>query len=112
MAKARSEQDRTVAVLAWVSVLFTGPVGPIVILALNWSDRGTLAFRQARLALVVLGLVVAVQAPAFVWAFVLGGPDVAYFAAWGASVLLFLVALTIGTARSARAEVPVPGVPG
>ena len=50
--EAEDDNDRWLALAVWAGLCFGGPLVAVVVLALRWSDRASLARRHAVAAIV------------------------------------------------------------
>jgi hypothetical protein len=111
VAEALDPSDRVQAILVWSSVFLGGPILTVAVLAVNWSNRESLARREALIATVMYAVLFVVYIPAVLWTFGYGGSMAVFMVCWAVVMLTTIGMSVAGLARSIRAAVPVPASP-
>jgi len=111
MRTALDPSDRAQAIVVWCGFVVGGFVVAVVILAINWTRRDSLARAQALVATIMYAVVCVVWFPMVIWAFGFGGNQTVLWTTWAIMVVV-VVAITIrGLVISFRAPVVSPAAP-
>lgn len=109
---ALDDKDRLQAAGAWCGLVLGGIVISVVILALNWSRRDSLARAHAVVATWMWVGVLAVYVPISIRLAVVGEPDSVFFMGWAVAAVVVVTSSVMGIVLALRAPMAASPDPG